>query len=112
MPAIGGTMPWAIRRHKLSSTTNWVVYTAPDRARRVVVKNLHASATLYVGNYDETGAAALADDNYTELAAGESLTLTLSSGRSPVSDADHLDIPLHSTTADHPVSFVVVEASE
>jgi len=101
LPAITATAPWAIRRVTLSSTTDWVIYTIPSWVRKVLVKNPHAAAVVYLGHYDETGAFA-ASDNYLTLAAGAAVSLELAGSRV---GAAFYTLPLASTTASAPVEL-------
>ena len=101
MPAITATAPWAIRRVTLSSTTDWVIYTIPSWVRKVLVKNPHSSAVVYLGHYDETGAFA-SSDNYLTLAAGAAVSLELAGSRV---GAAFYTLPLASTTASAPVEL-------
>lgn len=104
--------PWWVERVALGSTTDWEVYVAPTWARQVIVRNAHASATLYLGNYDETGTFSSGSDDYLTLPAGAAVTLPLSSGSSQVPDAAHRNLPLASAQASHPVEIVIFETPE
>lgn len=106
-----GARPWDVDRVALSSTTDWVIYTAPSWVRQVVVKNEHATASLNLGAFDETGAFDSANDDYWVIAAGASFTLTLSRGEPPT-NSDHLNIPLASSTASHAAAFFLAESPE
>lgn len=109
MPSLTGTRPWAVDRELLSSTTNWVPYVAPDWVRVVVVRNAHASDALLVGNRGASGAVAAP---YFTVPAGGSLRIPLTAGPAKaLLDADRT-IPLGSTTASHPVEFLLAETAE
>jgi hypothetical protein len=118
LPAIGATpimatasRPWAIDAKALTSTTDWVIFTVPPWCRQILVRNIHASATLYLGDSTETGTFNLCPtDKCTPLYAGEfaSLSLVRDDGTTSVFTA-HRSIPLASATPSHPVSFQCVE---
>lgn len=103
---LAGSRPWDVDRQELASTTDWCCYQADTWCRQLVVKNEHATDDLYLGQRGLYGAADLNSQAYATLGPGQSATLTLSEGgRSRGSDDARL-VPLHSTTADHPVSFL------
>lgn len=108
-PAAG--RPWFVERVAVASTTDWDLWTAPSWTRQVVIRNAHASAALYVGNYDETGAFVSGSDDYVTLPAGAAIVLPLTPGAGQT-QADHYVIPLASSTASHPVEIVLVETPE
>lgn len=109
MPAVTATAPWAIRRVALSSTTDWVVYDLPRWVRKVLVKNPHASAVVYVGDRAETGAFVSNSDHYVTLPAGSALSIELSSTRV---GAAYYSIPLASSTASAPVELFLSADAE
>ena len=109
--AIAGDRPWAADRVTLASTTDWNIYTPQDWGRQILIHVPDtASASVHVGNYDETGTYDATDDQIT-LAAGASLVLPLTSGsgRGPT---DHYAIPLASTEASAVVELLVVETAQ
>ncbi len=108
MPDLTGDRPWAIDREILSSTTNWVPYTAPEWCRVVVIRNAHASDALLVGDLGASGAVAAP---YFTIAAGGSLRIPLTGGRE-LGTAAARTIPLGSSTASHPVEFLLAETAE
>ena len=109
---LGGTRPWWIERVAVASTSDWDVYTAPTWARQAIVRNAHATAPLYLGNYDETGAFVSATDDYFTIPAGGAVVLPLSAGVAQSPDTSHLTIPLASASASHPVEIVLLETPE
>jgi hypothetical protein len=109
--ALSGLRPWMAERVLVSSTTDWVVYTPPAWARQCLIRNEHASATMYVGRYDETGAFSAVNDEYITLPAGSAVTIPLSSGQS-AAPSDHLAVPIASASASHPVGWFCTESAQ
>lgn len=106
---LSGSRPWMAEHVVISSTTDWVVYNAPTWTRSCVVKNEHASGTLYLGRYDETGTFNSTNDEYVSIGPGGSLTFPVAPPGA-AADATHLQIPLASSTASLPVGFLCVES--
>jgi hypothetical protein len=106
VPTLSGSAPLLIQRVALSSTTDWVAYTLPSWAGQVQVGNPHASADLYLGNTDESGAFVSATDNYKTIAAGGAQTIPLISKKTA---PFVLTLLLASGTASHPVELIIVE---
>lgn len=108
---LGGLAPWSAEHVILGSTTDWDIATAPVWARQCIVKNEHASGTLALGRYDETGTYNGTTDEYVVIAAGASITIPLSSGV-PTADAAHRALPLYSATASLPVGIYCTASPE
>ncbi len=103
-PTLSGSPPWTVEHVVLSSTTDWVVYTAPSWARSCFVQNKHASGAAYVGRYNETGTFDSTNDEYLTLPAGAAITIPLAQGAAAAPTA-HLAIPVASATASLTVGF-------
>jgi hypothetical protein len=108
-PTLSGAPPWMAEHVVISSTTDWVVYTAPSWARACLVKN-EGSGTAYLGRYDETSTFDSTNDEYITLPAGTSVTIPITAGQSTAPSA-HLAIPIASATASLPVGFYCTSSS-
>jgi hypothetical protein len=102
---IVGSPPWDIDNHALESTTDWNVYVAGEHARQVVLTNESATDPIYVGAPGNTGTVDLATQRRQKVLPQQSITLTLSEGRSRPTERCRR-IPIASTVASHPVSFL------
>ncbi len=109
-PTLSGSPPWSAEHVVISSTTDWVVYTAPSWARQCLVKN-EGSGTAYLGRYDETSTFDSTNDEYITLPAGTSVTIPITAGQSTAPSA-HLAIPIASATASLPVGFYCTSSAQ
>jgi hypothetical protein len=109
-PSLSGTAPWMAEHVVLSSTTDWVVYTAPSWARTCLVKN-EGSGTAYLGRSTETSTFDSTNDEYISLPSGSAVTIPLTSGQS-AAPSTHLTIPIASATASLPIGFYCTASSQ
>lgn len=113
--AIAGTRPWAVDKVSQTDATNWLEYTAPDWARSVVVRNEDVAGGAKLvrvassGGTPADGVAFNSAHKYVELAAGASVAIPISAGRSKPT-AKGRTILVAVSVNPTPISFTCSEA--